>query len=194
MDSHDRGAVRDEVRRRADAVLAGVEERWGPVERLDALTVSPLSERDGGFPASANDFEDEFYPYAAGATVTDDRNRLLCVYSSARDEWETPGGGGESGETPAETARRETLEETGVECELTDVLFVRTMALELGAPETLPIPTVVFAGRPVGGDELGDGELADHGEVADLAWFGADELPDIREYDRKHAYLRSLSD
>jgi hypothetical protein len=122
MNDADRAAVREEVIQHAESVLAGVERRWGSAVRLDALPVEPLSEGKS-FPASAEAFHDRSYPYAAGASVVDAEGRLLCVYSPARDEWETPGGAGEIGETPAEAARRETQEETGVACEITDLAW-----------------------------------------------------------------------
>ncbi|PSQ45061.1 hypothetical protein BRD15_12775 [Halobacteriales archaeon SW_6_65_15] len=126
--------------------------------------------------------------------VTDDEGRFLCVYSPVRNEWETPGGAGDPGEIPSETARRETREETGVECELTGVLHTRLMEIDLGAPERLPIPVVEFTVRPVGGAELTDDEVEAHGEISDLDWFGPEELPsEIREYEQKRAHLRSVS-
>ena len=193
MDDADRTAVREQVLQHAESVLAGVERRRGHVVRLDALPVEPLSEEDS-FPASAEAFHDRFYPYAAGASVVDGEGRLLCVYSPARDEWETPGGAGEADEKPAETARRETQEETGIECEITGVLFAQLMELSLDAPERLPIPVVGFTARPVGGEELAGAAIQEHDEISDLAWFGSDELPtELRNYEQKHAYLASRS-
>src|SRR6056297_1329861 len=98
MDSHHRAEVEREVRERAEEVFTGVESRWDDVPRLDPLTVEPLPDDDATFPDSAEAFFDRFYPYAAGAAVTDDEGRLLCVYSPVRDEWETPGGAGEADE------------------------------------------------------------------------------------------------
>ncbi|EMA48292.1 MutT/NUDIX family protein [Halococcus morrhuae DSM 1307] len=193
MNDADRAAVRENAVQHAESVLTTVEDRWGNVPHLDALPVEPLSAGDS-FPASAEAFHDRFYPYAAGASVVDE-GRLLCVYSPARDEWETPGGAGETGETPAETARRETEEETGIDCEITDVLFAQTMELRLDAPERLPIPVVGFTARPVGGDELVGVEVERHDEITDLTWFEPDELPsELRNYERKHAHLVSCSE
>lgn len=194
MDSDERAAIRAEVVEHAEGVLAGVEDRWGEVTRLDPLEVVPLPHNDDTFPESAEAFLDEFYPYAAGAVVTNEDGELLCVYSPARDEWEIPGGAGDPGETPAETARRETLEETGIEPEITGVLHVRLMEVDLEEPETLPVPVATFTGRPVGGEELAGEEIDGHPEITDLAWFGPGELPEIREYEQKYEYLRSLAD
>jgi len=194
MDDQRRAEIQREVQNRAGEVLAGVEFRWDDVPRLDPLGVSPLPGQDDAFPESAEEFFERFYRYAAGAAVTDDEGRLLCVYSPVRDEWETSGGAGDPGEIPSETARRETREETGVECELTGVLHTRLMEIDLGAPERLPIPVVEFTARPVGGAELTDDEVEAHGEISDLDWFGPEELPsEIREYEQKRAHLRSVS-
>jgi len=194
MDERDPAAVRETVLANAEALLADVEARWGDVTRLDPLVVSPLPDDDAAFPASAGAFYEQFYPCAAGAVVTDGAGRLLCVDSEARGEWETPGGTGEPGETPAETARRETREETGVECEVLGVLFARLLEVELGqssddALPTLPVPVVSFTARPVGGEELAGDDLRDHDEVADVAWFAPDELPDLREHEQIIAHL-----
>lgn len=111
MDSERRAEIQQEVQKRAEEVLSGVESRWDDVPRLNPLEVVPLPNQSDAFPDTSEEFFDRFYPYAAGAAVTDDQEKLLCVYSPVRDEWETPGGAGDPGEIPAETARRETREE-----------------------------------------------------------------------------------
>ena len=182
MDDQTPSEIRREVTERAEGILSDVESRWDDVPRLDPLTVVPLPGQDDAFPENTEEFYERFYPYAAGAAVTDDEGRLLCVYSPVREEWETPGGAGEVGEKPEETARRETREETGVECELTGVLHARLMEIDLGEPELLPVPVVKFG---VGGAELTGEEIEDHGEIADLDWFGPDDLPThVREYEQ----------
>lgn len=188
--------VSEEVLAEAEKVLAEVEQQWGEEEaRVEPLIVDPLTPRDDSYPASAEEFFDEFYRYVAGASVTDSEGRLLCVYSPARDEWETPGGVGEPNETPADTARRETLEESGIESEITGLLFTRLMEIDLGGPEPLPIPVAVFTARQTGGEELDGPDLEESEEVSDVRWFELNELPaDLRGYEWKHSHLESLND
>ena len=196
MDDHERAAVREDVLSHAQSVFADIEDRWGEVDtRAEPLIVDTFPDDDDSFPASAEEYIKRFYPYAAGAVVTNDEGRLLCIYSPLREEWETPGGAGEPDETPAETARRETREESGIEVEITGVLLTRSMEVRLNAPETLPIPVAVFTARRTGGDELAGVPLEENDEVTDIAWFGPDDLPtDLRGYEWKHAHLESLAD
>ena len=196
MERDERSTVRDDVLTHAENVIGDVERRWDEKDtRVESITVDTFPDDDDSFPASAEAYFERFYPYAAGAVVTDENDQLLCVYSPARDEWETPGGAGEPNEIPSETAHRETIEESGVEAEITGVLLTRLMEIRLDAPETLPIPVVVFTGRPTGGEVLEGSELEQNHEVTDIAWFGPDELPtDLRGYEWKHSYLESLTD
>ena len=196
MNSDERIAVREAVLEHAEDVLAGVEERWDDVPRIDPLRVDPLPHQDDStFPASADAFLDEFWLHAAGCAVVDDDGRLLCQRSVIQDTWETPGGAGEPGETPEDTAVRETREETGVECEVTGVLCARHLEMDLGFPETLPVPFVEFTGRPVGGEVIDDDALEAHDETVEIAWLRADELPeDVTAYEQKYEYLSSLAD
>lgn len=156
MDNTDQDSVSEAVRRRAEGTLADLDERWD-FERIAPLLVEPMPNHDSPtYPETADEFEDKFYPYAAGAVVANDNAELLCVRNPVR-EWETPGGAGELDEVPAETARRETLEETGIESEMTGVLFARLMNVDLGGPDPLPIPVIVFTAEPTGGSELSEG-------------------------------------
>lgn len=190
MDDHDRRQVHDEVHGAAEAVLSDLEERWETVPRVGPIRVSQFPGEERPFPPSAEAFFEDFYPCAAGAVVTDDTGRLLCVHSPKREDWETPGGVVDPGEVPAETARRETREESGIECELTGVLFARLMEVTYDVSETLPIPVVVFTADRVGGSELDGEDLSANEEVTDVAWFEPDEIPtDLREYERKHEHV-----
>lgn len=74
--------------------------------------------------------------------------------------WALPGGFVDYGEAPADAARREVKEETGLDVELTDLLFV------YGAPDRDPRQhnlSVVYVGRasgtPRGGDDAARAEV-----------------------------------
>jgi 8-oxo-dGTP diphosphatase len=55
----------------------------------------------------------------AASVIFDGEGRVLLVHHTyGRANWELPGGGSEPGEAPEETARRELLEETGLQAEL----------------------------------------------------------------------------
>lgn len=81
--------------------------------------------------------------------------------------WALPGGFIDYGEAPADAARREVREETGLEVELTDILFV------YGAPERDPRQhnlSIVYVGRATGTPRGAD-------DAAQAAIFTPDALP-----------------
>ena len=109
----------------------------------------------------------------------DSAGRIMLVRHDGHDDgWGTLGGAIEPGESPAVAAVREAREEIGADIELIRLLDV------LGGPDyevTYPngdraaYVTAVYEARVVAGSPApGDGELSE------LAWFAADELPAVR--------------
>lgn len=68
-------------------------------------------------------------------------DRLLMVMDFWSDRWSLPGGTTESGETPEETAARETLEETGIDVEVGPLLNVAKNGFHIFACKAESIPT-----------------------------------------------------
>jgi len=104
----------------------------------------------------------------------DDRERVVLVRHSNGGAWTTPGGAIEPLERPADAARREMWEETGLEVELVRVIGV------YGGPEfttsysngdRVSFAMTVFEARETGGRLRPDGD-----ETLDVRRFAAPEL------------------
>ena len=109
------------------------------------------------------------------------RTAAACCWPAARSIrapglWDLPGGFCEPGETPEEGAVRELREETGADIELTGFLAHLVDTYGDGGDATL---NCVFRARLVG-----DPVLTAADDVAELRWFGPDELPAARRRSR----------
>lgn len=182
MGTEARRAVSDALRERARTILEGVEAAFGPTTRRDPLRYGAPDHAPGTFPDSVVT-QCQRIAGIAGALVTDEAGRVACVDVSYADvDWQTPGGAVEPGDSLAETARRETREETGLTVALDGLLYTRLVEVtyDPGVPETPTIPMAVFTGRPTGG-RLAPGDIVlpdGREEIADAAWFDPASLPD----------------
>jgi mutator protein MutT len=91
----------------------------------------------------------------AGAVVRDQHGRLLLVrrgHPPAEGRWSLPGGRVEPGETPAQAARREVREETGLEVEIGRLLA----SVELGPYLVHDFAGVVLGGTLRSGDDAAE--------------------------------------
>ena len=109
----------------------------------------------------------------ANALVVDERGRVLLARRAVepfKGRWDILGGFLEENEHPLDGLRRELREETGLEVEPEEFLCatVDRYGDSSGAPWTL---NLVWTARASGGEPV----PAD--DVAELQWFGADELP-----------------
>ena len=106
----------------------------------------------------------------AACAIFDDIGRVLLVHHTyGRLNWELPGGLGEEGEAPDETAKRELLEETGVNAELdrlTGVYF--EPGHDLG-------PMLSFVFRFHWTDRLAP--IVSSPEVSEVRFWPTDDLP-----------------
>jgi len=106
----------------------------------------------------------------AACAIFDDHARVLLVHHTyGRLNWEIPGGGGEPGEAPDETALRELLEETGLRGEIDRLTGVY---LE---PETDrgPLLHFVFTVRIL----VGADPVPSSPEISEARFWPVDDLP-----------------
>lgn len=112
--------------------------------------------------------------YTVGSMVLIERadGALLLVRQTYRNSWGVPGGLLKRGETPADAARREVLEEVDIDVEL-----VGDPAVVVDA-EAQRVD-IVFRGRPASGVDAGSARPSSP-EIVEAAWFPADDLPDLQ--------------
>jgi 8-oxo-dGTP pyrophosphatase MutT (NUDIX family) len=111
---------------------------------------------------------------AVSVLVWDDDGRLLLVRGADSGTWQVIGGGVEPDESPSDAARREAIEEIGVEVSLTAIRAV------IGGPrfhhtypngDRVAFVSTVFDARIVGGEPVPDDD-----ETTEVAWFARAEL------------------
>ena len=115
---------------------------------------------------------------AAGGVVWRDGEagvEVLLVHRPRYDDWSLPKGKADPGESDEDTARREVVEETGLEC-------------ELGA-ELPPVDYVDIQGRPKHVrywvmQVTGEQPWAPNAEVDERAWMRVPVARDALSYDR----------
>ena len=113
----------------------------------------------------------------AGALVALDGRFLLVrrAVEPFRGSWDIPGGFCDGEELPIDTARREVLEETGLDIEIVDLLGMwidRYGEPEPGTPPTATL-NIYYVARPSGSADV----RFDRGEVSEVGWFGPDTVP-----------------
>ena len=111
------------------------------------------------------------------AAARDEQGRLLLIHKIDNDYWALPGGGMDLGESIAEAAVRETLEETGIEIEVTGLVGIYTdpghvMAYDDG--EVRQEFSVCFHARPVGGSAREDGS-----ETKAVQWVDVERVNEL---------------
>lgn len=114
------------------------------------------------------------FPVADGAVIDDD-GKILLIQRADNGLWALPGGGVDVGETPAQGAVREVLEETGVTCE--PLLLVGIYDSRLcGTRSRHHLYHVLFLCRPL--MHITVIQPPSHAqEVLATSWFSEHELP-----------------
>ena len=100
-----------------------------------------------------------------GAVVGNDRGEILLVQRGDSGVWLYPTGWADVGYSASEVAVKEVREETGIECEVVQLIAVLD-GLRLGTSPSIPLYSLVFHCRAIGGD------LAGHPlETREVGWF-----------------------
>ncbi|GAA3433379.1 NUDIX hydrolase [Kutzneria kofuensis] len=113
---------------------------------------------------------------AASAFVQDEAGRVLMIRRTDNDLWAIPGGGQDVGETIAQTAVRETLEETGIDIEITGLVGIYSNpahVISYDDGEVRQEFSVCFRARPVGG------EPQTSSESREVHWVEPADLDDL---------------
>jgi 8-oxo-dGTP diphosphatase len=156
---------RREVQRR----LARLRDTYGefPVEEQTV-------ENDPSYFEHGSEYIESGHVGAAGALVRSE-NGVLLVYHSGGEQWGTPGGGHEPGESLAETAQREIREETATTCRLVDVFYAeRKRFVHRDDPERRGyLLEVIFEAEHVSGSP----DASEDEEIQAADWFEEPPAP-----------------
>lgn len=107
------------------------------------------------------------------AFVVDEENRVLLIRRTDNGDWALPGGAHDYGEFIAETAVRETKEESGIDIEITGIVGLYTdprHLIEYSDGEVRQQFSICFRGRQIGG------AVATSVESSEVSWFARSEL------------------
>lgn len=120
---------------------------------------------------------DPIFLNATNCIIVNDKGEILLQRrgnGEKKDSWGMPGGIMEIGETPQQTARREVLEETGLDVEVGRLIGVYTCPELVRYPngDTCQMVTQVFEGRICGGSIRTDGK-----ETLELKFFALTNRP-----------------
>ena len=114
---------------------------------------------------------------SANVVAVNDAGEILLIHRTDNDNWAIPGGAMDLGESLVDTAIRETIEETGITCEITGLVGIYTdpkhVILYTSDGEARQEFSVVFTARPISGSPTTSSETrrvewVDRTAVADL--------------------------
>ncbi|UKD53648.1 NUDIX domain-containing protein [Amycolatopsis sp. FU40] len=113
---------------------------------------------------------------AVSAFIQDDEDRILMIRRTDNDLYAIPGGQLELGETLAQAAVREVREETGIECEITDVIGLYSNPNHVIAYDDGEVRqefSICFRASPVGGEETTSSE------TREVLWVSPAQVRDL---------------
>lgn len=125
-------------------------------------------------------------PIIAGGVLEKDGKYLLVqeAQQKCRGKWNLPAGHLDPNETIFEAAKREIMEECGLDVELTGVCQIGNRKLENDT-----FAAIVFSTKVLGGDIKFNSE-----EILDVKWFSYEELLSMREQLRSEDLILTAID
>lgn len=108
--------------------------------------------------------------------VVDGQDRVLLIQRTDNGLWALPGGAQDFGEYIAETAVRETREESGIDVEVVDIVGIYTNPnhlIEFSDGEVRQQFSICFRAQPIGG------QLSTSEESAQVRWIAKSELDSL---------------
>ena len=114
---------------------------------------------------------------SVNVVVVNDAGEILMIRRTDNDNWAIPGGAIDLGESLAQAAVRETLEESGIECEITGIIGIysdpKHVILYTSNGEGRQEFSIVLTARPL------SGQPTPSSESSEVRWVPASE---VREY------------
>jgi 8-oxo-dGTP pyrophosphatase MutT (NUDIX family) len=111
---------------------------------------------------------------SVNVAVVNDAGEILMIRRTDNGNWALPGGAIDLGESVAQAAVRETLEESGIECAVTGIVGIysdpRHVILYASNGEVRQEFSIVLTGRPLGG------QLTRSSESSEVRWVPATEV------------------
>ena len=131
---------------------------------------------------------------SANVVVVNDTGEILLIHRTDNDNWSLPGGAMDPGESMMDCAVRETLEETGIQVEITGLVGIYTdprhVILYTSNGEARQEFSIVYIARPVAGVPTPSSESR---EVVWVAADAVDTLPMHRSMRLRISHYRSGS-
>jgi ADP-ribose pyrophosphatase YjhB (NUDIX family) len=113
---------------------------------------------------------------SVNVVVVNDAGEILMIRRTDNDNWAVPGGAIDLGESVAQAAVRETLEESGIECEITGIIGIysdpKHVILYTGNGEVRQEFSIVLTARPL------SGQPTPSSESSEVRWVPVSEVRD----------------
>jgi ADP-ribose pyrophosphatase YjhB (NUDIX family) len=142
---------------------------------LEMMALATATDLESLEPLRATVFSRPTPVAVVDTAVIDEEGRILLIQRADNGKWAMPGGALEVGETAVEGAVRETLEETGVECQVKSMIGIFDSRY-CGTDTAHHLYHFTFLATLVANVGFGNGSHKQ--EILDVAWFAEERLPE----------------